>query len=324
MAYGSADAKKNHLVIIDDRAAGESSGSVYYGPDIEEIVDDLEEVVNQLRSLKSLAPSDLEDLNSMAINNVSKAGLMGAVLHYLSLSRNVYPWELQALEAPSMINTSYTIGLDNPENMVRSINDSLYPIIKIKMGGEDDEVLAEQLGKIQGKLFRVDANGGWNLEQAERMIYYLDKLNVDIIEQPTNPEFISDWPYIKGKSGIKIIVDEGLNTVDDYYQYADYIDGVNIKMAKSGGIVEAKKIALAARKNKRKVMLGCMIESSIGISQAVYLSSLADYFDLDSPLLLKEDIATGINYDLNKVSVDDNIIGGPKIKEVHLAAKDSK
>lgn len=263
---------------------------------------------------------DLDELNEFDMNPASRAGLIGALLHKLSSARDMYPWELVNLSRPTDIRTSYTVSIDDPELMFDEIKSSPYPIIKIKMGFEEDEALLPRLKAVGGKLFRIDANGGWMPEKAERMIYSLNKLNVDIIEQPTGIEHIQDWKYIKSRSKTNLIIDEGLNRLDDYLRYAEYIDGINIKMAKSGGIVEAKKIAAKAKKDKRKVMLGCMLESSVGISQSVYLSSLADYFDLDAPLLLKEDVAEGIRYQLEKISVDEDIIGGPRVKKEFLNA----
>jgi len=265
-----------------------------------------------------ISASDLDELNEFDINPVSKAGLIGALLHKLSSAEKVYPWELLNLTEPADIRTSYTVSIDDPESMFDEIKSSPYPIIKIKMGFEQDEALLPRLKAVGGKLFRIDANGGWTPEKAERMIYSLNKLDVDVIEQPTGVEYMQDWKYIKGRSKINFIIDEGLNRLDDYFRYAEYVDGINIKMAKSGGIVEAQKIAARAKKDKLKVMLGCMLESSVGISQSVYLSSLADYFDLDAPLLLKEDVAEGICFQLEKISVDEDIIGGPRMKKEFL------
>ncbi|MFH2036956.1 MAG: enolase C-terminal domain-like protein, partial [Candidatus Zixiibacteriota bacterium] len=131
-------------------------------------------------------------------------------------------------------------------------------------------------------------------------------------------ELISDWKYLARNSKLRIIVDEGLNTIEDYFKYADFVDGVNIKMAKSGGLFDAVKIARRVRKDKLKILLGCMVESSIGIAPAVYMADLADYFDLDGPLLLQNDIGEHINFNLDEISVDDNIIGGPKIRNEFL------
>ena len=128
-------------------------------------------------------------------------------------------------------------------------------------------------------------------------------------------KLIAEWPHLKGRAPVELFVDEGLNELEDYERLTEYVDGVNIKMAKSGGIMTATAIARRARKDHRKVMLGCMVESSIAISPAVYMSSLADYFDLDGPLLLERDVAEGIRYIDDKISVDETIIGGPKLNE---------
>ena len=257
-------------------------------------------------------------MNYLDINSVSKTALLTAALHHLSHIRNEYPWTTISVDEPVNIRTSFTIGIDKPDTMLQEIKDSPYPIIKIKLGSPNDESLISSLAGINGKLFRIDANGGWTPEIAEKMIYLLSKLNIELIEQPTAVKHIDQWRYLKGKSRIPLLVDEGLDSYEDYLRLTDYVDGVNIKMSKSGGFIEAKKIALAARRDHREVMLGCMVESSIGIAPAVYLSSLADYFDLDGPLLLQDEIATGINFNVEKVTVSEDIIGGPKLIKKYM------
>lgn len=264
------------------------------------------------------------DINDLSINPVSKSALVGAALHKLSSEKGLFPWELLKLDEPGKIRTSYTISIDKSDQMYDEIAESPYPIIKVKMGFDDDELLVNELKKISGKRIRIDANGGWEPEKAESMIHCMDKLDVEIIEQPTKIEHIRDWKYIKGSSKVSFFIDEGLNTIEDYHRYSEYVDGVNIKMSKSGGIIEARNIAAQAKKDKIKVMLGCMVESSVGISQAVYLSSLADYFDLDGPLLLKEDIAIGIDFNLERITIGEDIIGGPRIKREYLYDKTSQ
>jgi L-alanine-DL-glutamate epimerase-like enolase superfamily enzyme len=213
------------------------------------------------------------------------------------------------------IRNSITISIADPAEMIAAIRESDFPIVKVKLGGEGDAELIPMLEEIKDKEIRVDANGGWSPEQAEEMIHHLANLNVTIIEQPTASKHIADWQHIKGKrDDVHLIVDEGLNSMQDYEAMAENCDGVNIKMEKSGGIIEATRIARRAREDKKKVMLGCMVESSVGIAQSVYMSSLADYHDLDAPQLLENDIAQGIIYDKETIQVDAEIIGGPALK----------
>jgi len=256
----------------------------------------------------------------LGLNPVSNSGLTAAVINKLSRDKQQYPWQILGVDQPSDIRTSFTVSIDDIEAMCREIKESEYPIIKVKMGFEDDEKLADRLSDFPDKLFRIDANCGWDLEKAERMICLLSRANIEIIEQPTAVEFIKDWKYIKGKAKTPVIVDEGMLSIEDYYRYADFVDGVNIKMPKCGGVLNGRKICLAARKDRLKIMLGCMVESSIGIIQSVYISSLADYLDLDGPLLLKNDISSDIKYDREKIIITEDIIGGPCLNEKYLNA----
>lgn len=257
----------------------------------------------------------------LGINPVSQAAVSSLLVNYLSKKGSIYPWEVFDLDEPERIRTSFTISLDDPDKMYECIVASPYPIIKIKLGSDEDEKLIKALDTVTGKSFRIDVNGGWTPEKAERMISLLRNLDIQLIEQPTDIKFIQDWKYIKGHSKIPLFLDEGLNRLDDYIQYCDYIDGANIKMAKSGGIVEGIRIARRARRDKLRVMLGCMVESSVALSQAVYMASLADYYDFDGPILLENMIAGGIDFNLEKVSVDEDIIGGPKVKKEFLDAQ---
>jgi len=199
--------------------------------------------------------------------------------------------------------------------MAEAIRDCSHPILKIKMGGDEDLAVVEALKQVSDREIRVDANGGWSCDKAEEIIFHLARLGVTVIEQPTDIEFIEEWSRLKGKNeDVELILDEGLGSLDDYDRFSEFIDGVNIKMEKSGGILEAIRVANAAHKDKKKVMLGCMVESSVGIAQSVYMSSLADYHDLDAPQLLVDDIADGISYNREVIEVDREIIGGPKLK----------
>jgi len=312
---GSAESKRNSFISIDNKNFGEASGSVFYGPDENQITADINTGVATLSSIEKPTAVDLFDLNGMSINSVSKSGLIAALLHKISSDNNQFPWDIVKLPEPSKINTSVTVCISDPDTMLNEIKQSPYPIIKIKLGFDGDNKVVEELPRFSGKQFRIDANGGWSVEKAEKMIYYLDKFGIELIEQPTSIEYINDWKHIKGSAKTLLIVDEGLNELNDYYKFADYVDGVNVKISKSGGIITAKDICRQARKDKLKVMLGCMVESSIGISQAVYLSSMADYFDLDGPILLKNDISSDIEYNMENILLGSNIIGGPKIEK---------
>ncbi len=313
IATGETNKIRNYFVRLNDAFFGETSRSIYYGPSEAQIVEDFEKARENFAFGEKVDTSLLYELNSFPINNSTKTALIGATLHKISAATGQFPWKILDLGEPPDMRTSFTISIDSPEKMLGEIKQSPYPILKIKLGFEEDEALLLGLRDIPNKIFRVDANGAWEPERAERNIHLLEKLGAELIEQPTHPDYIKDWRYLKGRSKVPLIMDEGLNTLEDYFKYADYIDGINIKMAKSGGIIEGEKLARQAAKDHRSIMLGCMLETSIGISQAVYLSSLAQYYDLDAPLLLERDVAVELKYDRERISVDAGIIGGPRI-----------
>ncbi|MBU8933123.1 MAG: hypothetical protein KOO62_03860 [candidate division Zixibacteria bacterium] len=315
VSKGETSVKTNLLAIINNRYSGEASGSVHYGPSVDDIQAELMKGVGLLGDLEEISMSTLEEISRFHIHATAKAALVGAVLHYLSGESRRYPWEILELGSPVGIRSSVTVSIGSPEEMITAINNSDYPIIKIKMGHEKDVMILDALKQVKGRELRVDANGAWSCAKAEEMIYHLASKGIKVIEQPTDAEFVEEWPHLKGKTeGVELIMDEGLNAGDDFEQYYNYVDGINIKMEKCGGILEAINLADKAHENKKKVMLGCMVESSVGIAQSVYMSSRADYFDLDGPLLLEDDIARGIRYDRESINVDREIIGGPKLR----------
>lgn len=318
VAKGEAVTKTNIFTILNNRYNGEAAVSVQYGPSIELVEKDILHGIELIKEIDEITIKTLDYLSSFEINSISKSALVGMVLNYLSGESRKYPWEVLGIGTPVGVKSSITVAIDTPFKMIEQIKKSVYPIIKIKMGNEEDVMILDSLDSLEslkGKEIRVDANGGWSCAKAEEMIFNLSQKGVKIIEQPTSLEFISEWKHLKGNNDdVCLVMDEGLNNLDDYKKYSENFDCVNIKMEKSGGVIEGLKIAQAAKDDKKKVMLGCMVATSVGIAQALYMSSKADYFDLDGPLLLKDDIANGINYDKESIVVDREIIGGPKIK----------
>ncbi|HOZ06733.1 MAG TPA: enolase C-terminal domain-like protein [candidate division Zixibacteria bacterium] len=314
VSQGEVTVKTNLLTILNNRYSGEASTSIYYGPSIEEMAADLRKGIALLERQTAVTLGTLHDIDRMDIHPAARSALMAAVLNYLSGESRRYPWELVDLGTPIGIKSSMTVGIDATDRMVEAIRSSEYPIIKVKMGHEQDVMILDALEAGLGKEVRVDANGAWSCAKAEEMIYHLSRKGVRVIEQPTDADYVKEWPHLKGKADVELIMDEGLNTLDDYMRCRASIDGINIKVDKAGGILHGVALARQAQADRKKVMLGCMVESSVGIAQSVYMSALADYFDLDGPLLLEDDIARGISYHRESINVDREIIGGPKLR----------
>lgn len=314
VSKGEASVKTSIITILNNRYSGEATGSVHYGPSAGEMEQDIHTGIKLLKDIEPVGLESLQTVSGFSIHPIARSALTGMLLNYLSGESGRYPWEVLSLGTPVGIKSSITVSINRPEQMIESIKNLDYPIIKIKMGQEEDILLLDALDTVTGKEIRIDANGAWSCAKAEEMIFHLARKGVRLIEQPTDIQFINEWPHLKGKSEVELVVDEGLNTADDYVSFAEFIDGVNIKMEKCGGILEGIRIADMAHADNKKVMLGCMVESSVGIAQSVYMSAKADYYDLDGPLLLLDDIASGIRYHRESIEVDREIIGGPKLK----------
>jgi L-alanine-DL-glutamate epimerase-like enolase superfamily enzyme len=312
---GEASVKTNFIVILNNRYPGEAAPSVASLVSIHELEADIQEGLKHFRAFEQIDLSTLRAIEDLPISALARSALMGMTLNFLSGESHRYAWEILDLGTPLGIRSSVTISVGKSSEMIAAIRACEYPIIKVKMGHEEDVLLLDALSQVKGKEIRVDANGGWSCAKAEEMVFHLARLGVKVIEQPTDVKYIDEWPHLKGQAQeVEMIVDEGLNCLADYEKLSGFVDGINIKLEKSGGILEGIRLAEHARNDSKRVMLGCMVESSVGIAQSVYMSSRADYFDLDGPLLLEHDIARGIHYHREAIEVDREIIGGPKLR----------
>ena len=187
--------------------------------------------------------------------------------------------------------TSFTIGLDTPEAMRQKVREAAaYPILKVKLGAADDEQIIQTLRAETDKPLRVDANEGWkDRETAARKIEWLARQNVELVEQPLPRRMIDETAWLRARSSLPIIADEAAETAADLPRLAGAYTGVNIKLMKAGGVLEALRMFHAAQALGLDTMLGCMIESSLAVTAAAQLQSLARWVDLDGCLLLKRD-----------------------------------
>jgi len=212
-------------------------------------------------------------------------------------------WKLNRLVAPV---TDYTIGIDTIDKMISKIHERPWPIYKIKLGTPGDIEIMNALRKETDAIFRVDANAGWALERALEMIPVLAKLGVEFIEQPLAKD---DWDGMKvlfRESSLPLIADESCVLESDVEKCHQHFHGINIKLTKCGGITPARRMIEKAKSLELKVMVGSMNESTIGSAAIGQLLPLLDYVDMDGPLLLDQDIASGLQFDYGKVILSGN------------------
>lgn len=198
--------------------------------------------------------------------------------------------------------TDYTIGIDSIEKMIEKMEEKPWPIYKIKLGtGEDIEIISA-LRLHTDAVFRVDANAGWTTEQALRNIEAFADLNVELVEQPLAKDNWEGMKTLYKKSPLPLFADESCVSEQDVTKCLHHFHGINIKLTKCSGITPARRMITNARQLGLKVMIGSMNESSIGSAAIAHLMPMVDFADADGPLLLAEDLASGLTYDYGKVS----------------------
>ena len=193
--------------------------------------------------------------------------------------------------------TDYTIGIDAIDKMVQKMQEKPWPVYKIKLGTDNDLEIIQALRKHTDAALRVDANAAWTTAEALQKIPMLKHLGVELIEQPLAKENWEGMKELYRYSTLPLIADESCVTEADVRKCQGHFHGINIKLTKCSGITPARRMIEEARKLDMKIMLGSMNESSIGSAAIAHLSSLADYLDMDGPLLLQEDLATGLYFD---------------------------
>lgn len=211
--------------------------------------------------------------------------------------------------------TDYTIGIDTIDNMVEKMKANPHPIYKIKVGTENDVELLTTLRKHTNAVFRVDANAGWQLNEAKEKIEAFSKLGVELIEQPLAKDNWEDMKELYAFSPVPLIADESCVIESDVEKCHNHFHGINIKLTKCSGITPALRMIKKARELNLKVMMGSMNECSVGAAANANFIPQLDYLDMDGPLLLKEDAATGLQFNSGAVTILGNRGLGISIKE---------
>lgn len=204
-------------------------------------------------------------------------------------------WKLWGLELKNLPLSDYTIGIDPIEKMVAKMKEfDGWPIYKIKLGTNDDLAIVRELRRHTDAVFRIDANTAWSAEQTIAIAPELKKLGVEFLEQPLPRD---DWDGMRRvfrECALPVFADESCLVEGDVPRCAGFFHGINIKLTKAGGLTPARRMIARARELGLKVMVGCMNESSIGISAIAQLLPLLDHVDMDGALLIAKDIASGV------------------------------
>lgn len=199
--------------------------------------------------------------------------------------------------------TDFTIGIDDTDAMVAKLVERPWPVYKVKVGTEGDMDRLRALRACTDAPFRVDANAGWSLEEASEKIPLLAGLGVEMVEQPLAKDDWSGMEALMERSPLPLFADESCVGMEDVRTCSGRFHGINIKLTKCGGVTPALEMIRTARSLGLRIMIGTMNESSLGTAAIAHLSPLVDLLDADGPLLLSEDIATGLAYSEGRLSI---------------------
>lgn len=260
------------------------------------------EIVNGLREVFAGAdPSQYVKLLDRVFAKVdggwaTKAAIDIALHDWAAKRLGVPLWKMWGLDRNDAPLTTFSIGIDTAEVIRRKVREAAaYPVLKIKVGLANDEEVMEAVRAETKKPLRLDANEGWKtVDEAVRKIKWLEKQGVELIEQPLPASMLSEIGEVRKRVDLPIFADECCLHPEDIPRIAPYFDGVNIKVDKAGGLHQAMRMIEMARALKLKVMVGCMVSSSLAITAAAQLSPLIDYADLDGNLLIKNDPYEGV------------------------------
>ncbi len=291
-----------------DYGLGETADNSYYHMTVPRLMADLERIRPLLRKTAFTHPEDLWQVLRIPLkdNPFALCAVDQAAWDLYAKKQGKKLYEVWGLSIDKNPLTDYTIGIDSIDNMVQKIKEFPWPVYKIKLGTPDDIAIVKALRKQTDAVFRVDANCAWGLEETLENALALKALGVEFIEQPM-ADPVGDpagWRQLRTafqQSALPLIADENCIAESDVDRCYGYFHGVNIKLTKCGGLTPALRMIRKARELGMQLMIGSMNESTVGSSAAAHLLPYLDYVDMDGPLLLAKDTASGITFDHGKI-----------------------
>ena len=240
-----------------------------------------------------------------------EAAVSTAVWDLSAQKQNIPLYKLFGFENTTLPKTSYTISIGELDELDSKLEESKKcSILKVKLGTPfNDKEIIKKIRRRTDKLIRIDANEGWDYKTAKKMVFWLADQNVEFIEQPFPALNLNDTKMLRSISPLPLVADENSVTSNDLDALKGVFDGINIKLMKCGSLDEALKMIQLAKKLDFKIMLGCMVESSVGITAAAHLSSQCDYVDLDGNLLIKDDPYNGVKIDSGRLMLSSSNTG---------------
>ena len=297
------------LVISDDlvEGLGEAAPAAYHAENADTVVGALGSMAAEIGDDPFQIESIMARVERRLTGNAAARACLEMALYDLVGKRiNVPLYRMLGLTKYQTPLTSFTIGIDDLDTIREKVKLAhAYPILKVKVGVDRDLEILQSVRDVTDKSLRVDANGAWTAREAVERLRAMSRFGIELCEQPVAPGDVEGLRFVRERVDVPIFADESVRTAADIPRLVGAVDGINIKLMKCGGVREAMKMIHVARTFHMKVMLGCMIESSIAITAAAHISPLVDYADLDGHLLLADDPYLGVKVEKGKIILPD-------------------
>jgi L-alanine-DL-glutamate epimerase-like enolase superfamily enzyme len=305
ITHGVRTETRTYIIEIQDgdlKGYGEATPVPYYGITPEDMDDLLSEHLQTIENFRWSHPEELWRYLDPLIghNRFLQCALDIAAYDLWAKRQGKTLYHMLGLSIENTPLSNYTIGIDEIPKMVGKMKEFDFPIYKIKLGTEHDIEIVQALRKESDAVFRVDANTAWSVEQTINFSLKMKDLGVEFIEQPLKSDDFGGMKEVMKHSSLPIIADESCITEEDVMKCIGHFNGINVKLAKCGGITPGLRMISKARQYQMHVMMGCMTESSIGISAIAQLLPLLDYVDMDGTMLIANDPAVGVYLEKGK------------------------
>ena len=306
IAHQSREVQETLIVRLEEDGhfgLGESTTNPFYGITLDNMREALEKFKPILLGGKWNTPAELWELGKEIFrdNPFAQCALDQAAWDLYTKKKGKKLYEYLDLNPQRIPTTNFTIGIDTVEKMCAKLREVEWPIYKIKLGTDQDLEIVRELRKNTNSIFRVDANCAWTVDQAISYSEELALLGVEFIEQPLAKDNLEGMKEVFAHSKLPLIADESCISEADVDKCQGHFHGVNIKLVKAGGITPALRMIQKAKALGMKTMVGCMTESSVGISAIAHIAPLLDYVDMDGAMLLAKDPAKGARIFPDKV-----------------------
>ncbi len=307
IAHQSREVQETLIVRLEDGefyGLGESTTNPFYGMTLDNMQEALERFKPILLGGKWTTPTELWELGKDVFqsNPFAQCALDLAAWDLYTKKQGKKLYEYLDLNPAQIPTTNFTIGIDTVEKMCAKLKEVDWPIYKIKLGTVHDLEIVRELRKHTQSIFRVDANCAWTVDQTIAYSEELAALGVEFIEQPLAKDNLEGMKEVYAQSKLPVIADESCIHESDVETCKGRFHGINIKLVKAGGITPALRMIQQAKSLGMKTMVGCMTESSVGISAIAHIAPLLDYVDMDGAMLLAKDPARGVQISPTAVS----------------------